>query len=53
MVGPSTHFVRKYATEARVNGVKRLIYVGSCSCGERHQGSKSGRDKWAETHSQL
>jgi hypothetical protein len=52
MAQPQRCSVRRYATEARVDGVKQLIYVASCAaCGWRHQSrSKSRRNREADQH---
>lgn len=50
---PSTHMVRRHATEGKVQGVKQMVYVASCSCGHSYRGTKSARNKWAEEHAKL
>jgi hypothetical protein len=48
---PKTCSVRKHATDGRVNGQKQIVYVASCSCGDKVvKVSRSARDKWADEH---
>lgn len=51
MANLHTHSVRKHATDGRVNGVKQIVYVASCSCGwHTTKATKSSRDREAEQH---
>lgn len=50
MARPQTHSVRRHATEGRIDGKKQMVYVASCSCGDRYSGTKSARNRWAVEH---
>lgn len=44
------HYPRKYATDARIDGERTMIYVFNC-CGEIHKfRSRAGRDRFAAEH---
>lgn len=51
MIPAKGHLPRRYATEVRVDGRKRVVFIFSCSgCGDlaKKFASKNGRDTYAK-----